>query len=234
MSEFTYIGTELDLFSNVHHWKSYWHSEIKGYLRGDILEVGAGIGANTLLLSQGTTGRFVCMEPDAQLSIQLAKTLQEHGRTKPFETVCGTMRSLGDQRFHTILYIDVLEHIENDREELRIAASHLLPGGHLIVLSPAHQRLFSPFDRAIGHFRRYDKSMIRAITPTSLHIEQLKYLDSVGLTASCANSLLLRQSMPTESQLKIWDCWIVPVSRVTDKLLFYSIGKSILAVWKAA
>ena len=41
--------------------------------------------------------------------------------------------------FDCILYIDVLEHIENDRQELIEAKKRLKPGGRLIILAPAHQ-----------------------------------------------------------------------------------------------
>ena len=141
---------------------------------------------------------------------------------------------MGDQQFDTIIYIDVLEHIENDRDELNQAASHLRQGGHLIVLSPAHQRLFSPFDAAIGHFRRYNRAMLRSVSPGSLRVELMKYLDSAGLILSAANMLFLRQSMPTKAQLHFWDHWVVPVSRVLDKLFMYSVGKTIIAVWRRA
>src|ERR1039458_625005 len=125
-----------------------------------------------------------------------------------YETVCGTLASLTDQQFDTIIYIDVLEHIDNDREELNQAASHLRPGGHLIVLSPAHQRLFSPFDAAIGHFRRYNRPMLRAISPAGLRLERMRYLDCAGLILSAANMLLLRQTMPTKARLRFWDPWL--------------------------
>ena len=146
--------------------------------------------------------------------------------------MCGTLQSLTGQLFDTIIYIDVLEHIENDSEELNRAASHLRPGGHLIVLSPAHQRLFSPFDAAIGHFRRYDRKMLQAISPAGLRLERMRYLDCAGLILSAANMLLLRQSMPTKAQLGFWDRWIVPVSRVFDKPFRYSLGKTIIAIWE--
>jgi len=60
----------------------------------------------------------------------------------------------------------------------------------------------------------------------------LIYLDSAGLTASAANLLFFRQSMPTKAQLRFWDHWIVPVSQVIDKLLLHSAGKSIIAIWR--
>jgi 2-polyprenyl-3-methyl-5-hydroxy-6-metoxy-1,4-benzoquinol methylase len=151
---------------------------------------------------------------------------------RKYETICGTLRSLAGQQFDTIIYIDVLEHIEHDGDELTAAAAQLRPGGHLIVLSPAHQSLFTPFDAAIGHFRRYNRSGLRGISPAGLRLARMRYLDSVGLTASTANRMFLKQSMPTKAQLHVWDTWMVPVSRVLDKLLLYSVGKSILAVWQ--
>ena len=60
---------------------------------------------------------------------------------------------------------------------------------------------------------------------------RLRYLDSLGLIASTANLLLLRQSMPTIEQLGFWDRWMVPVSQVLDPCFGYNIGKSIVAVW---
>jgi hypothetical protein len=48
---------------------------------------------------------------------------------------------------------------------------------------------------------------------------------------SAANMLLLKQSMPTKAQLRFWDRWVIPVSRVLDKLLLYSVGKTVIAVW---
>jgi hypothetical protein len=43
---------------------------------------------------------------------------------------------------------------------------------------------------------------------------------------------LLRQSMPTTSQLRVWDKFVIPISRVLDRFLFNSVGKSIVGVWQ--
>lgn len=232
MSEFKYVGSELELFAAVRNWKSYWCGQIREFLSGDILEVGAGIGSNTLYLDPGGTGRWVCLEPDIQLVAQLTNNLEEGKCRRTYEIACGTLQSLAGQQFDTIIYIDVLEHIEKDREELNTAAARLRTGGYLIVLSPAHQRMYTPFDAAIGHFRRYSRATLRDIGPQSLRLRQMRYLDCAGLIASTANLLFLRQSMPTASQLRFWDDWIVPLSRLLDKLFLYSIGKSIVAVWQ--
>jgi len=234
MTDFEYVGTELELFAEVHNWKSYWAQRIRPFISGDVLEVGAGIGANTRFLSFGTDGRWVCLEPDPRLFSQLTKKLEEEASNEQrHEAICGTLTNLGvDQSFNTILYIDVLEHIEDDREELQLASTHLRPKGRIIVLSPAHQSLFTPFDTAIGHFRRYNQRMLRDLSPQGLLLEKLLYLDSAGLVLSTANLLFLRQAMPTKAQLAIWDKWVIPVSRALDKCLCNSVGKSIVGIWQ--
>jgi SAM-dependent methyltransferase len=143
----------------------------------------------------------------------------------------GTIRGLEEASFDTILYVDVLEHIEDDRGELERAAARLRPGGRLVVLAPAHQWLFSPFDSAIGHFRRYTKRSLRELAPPGLELTRLRYLDSVGLLASGANRFLLKSSSPNLGQIRFWDRVLVRASRMVDPLLAYSVGKSVLSVW---
>jgi SAM-dependent methyltransferase len=232
MSEFRYVGSELKLFAAARNWKTYWSEQIRPFLKGDTLEVGSGIGSNAQFLDPGGEGRWVCLEPDQYLAEQLIGNLGETMPQRASEAVCGTLQSLAGQQFDTIIYVDVLEHVENDKEELNRAAEHLRGGGHLIVLSPAHQWLFSPFDVAIGHFRRYNSSILRRMSPTSLQLERIRYLDCAGMTLLAANAMLLRQSMPTKAQLRLWDRWFVPVSVILDKLFLYSVGKTIVAVWR--
>ncbi len=232
MSQFSYVGSELELFAVVHNWKSYWSSKVRPFILGDVLEVGAGIGANTPYLNRGGKRHWVCLEPDPYLLEQLTQNVARTNTGDECEIVCGTLEILEDRRFDTIIYIDVLEHIQDDRTELTNAALLLRPGGRLIVLSPAHQGLFTPFDAAIGHFRRYNRSMLRDISPANLRPERMWYLDSAGLVLSLANRYLLRQSMPTKAQLRFWDRRIIPISRVLDACFLGSVGKSIVGVWR--
>ncbi len=149
------------------------------------------------------------------------------------EVVVGTLDDqLAGDRFDTVLYMDVLEHIEGDRAEMVQAARRVKPGGHVIALSPAHQWLFTPFDRSIGHCRRYSKATLEAVTPEGLDLVWLGYLDSVGFFASLANKMLLQQAMPTPRQIAFWDRVLVRLSEWADPVLGYRAGKSVLAIWR--
>jgi SAM-dependent methyltransferase len=229
---FTYEGGELALFRNAYHWKSYLRTILSPYIRGRVLEVGAGIGSTTLTLAE-LGEAWLCLEPDASLAAQIPETLSQRPARNGVRVRVGTLESLCDNEgFDTILYIDVLEHIKDDKEEVASAANHLASGGRLIVLSPAHPFLFTPFDSHIGHYRRYNKRSIRALTPPTLQNETVQYLDSVGMLASLGNRWVLKSSMPTVTQIAVWDRYMVPVSVYLDRLLGYHLGKSILGVWK--
>ena len=222
-AEFQYVGSELALFEKARNWKTYWRSVIAPFVHGAVLEAGAGIGANTRLLRELPHSRWTALEPDAALSAQIEGA---------DEVLTGTLDDLpNERRFDTILYIDVLEHIQDDRAELKHAAAHLNDGGHVIVLSPAHNFLFTPFDSAIGHFRRYSRESLRQAAPPELALRTLIYLDSAGMLASLGNRLLLRRSMPTESQILTWDRVLVPLSRALDPIFAGRVGKSVVGVW---
>jgi hypothetical protein len=135
-------------------------------------------------------------------------------------------------RYDTILYIDVLEHIEDDCGELRRAARLLGDNGTFIVLSPAYNWLYTPFDDALGHFRRYTAGGLVARAPPDLKRESVFYLDSIGLLASFGNKLLLRQSLPSRSQILFWDRTLIPISQVVDQLIGFRAGRSVVAIWR--
>lgn len=223
-----YIGTELELFSVATRWKAYWAKSVTPWVRGDVLEVGAGIGANTRVLQNDAVRSWHCLEPDAALADRARERVGELG----CRVIVGTTASGGLEQYDTLLYIDVLEHIEDDRGELVRAASLVRPGGHLVVLAPAHQALYSEFDRAIGHYRRYNLESLVACGPAGLEVAKAFYLDSVGMLASFANRALLKSERPSPSQIKTWDRLMVPLSRVLDPCLGRRVGKSVVVVWR--
>jgi SAM-dependent methyltransferase len=229
-----YCGGELELFAQARHWKDYLRAQIAPHLSGRVLEVGAGLGGTTKVLAGLPHAEWLCLEPDAVLAAAIRRDVAA-GALPPVEVAVGTLAALPAGRlFDTILYIDVLEHIEDDRGELAAAAARLAPGGRLVVLSPAHAMLFSDFDRAVGHCRRYARDSLRAAAPPGLKLARLRYLDGVGMLASLANRWLLRKSLPSAADIALWDRVMVPLSRRVDPLLGYRLGKSVLAVWVAS
>jgi SAM-dependent methyltransferase len=232
--DYEYIGDELKLFSAARNWKATLRRQLQPFIGGDVLEVGAGIGATMNALRGGEESSWTCVEPDRRLADELEASLPgSRWQDAPPSMHIGTTADLPPQpAYDTVLYVDVIEHIEDDREEVQRAAGLLRSGGYLVILAPAHQFLFTPFDESIGHFRRYDRRMMQELDPAGTRLVRLWYLDSVGFLASLANRLMLQSAMPTARQLWVWDTFMVPPSRLLDPLLLHRFGKSVFGVWQ--
>lgn len=226
---FEYQGRELELFADARNWRAYWQSRLRPYLGDEVLEVGAGIGSITSDLAP-TVGGWTTLEPDRRLAARIPDIRTRAGRIR---TLVGTIADLEpEQRFDSVLYVDVLEHIEEDVDEVRCAAAHLRPGGRLIVLVPAFPFLYSAFDASVGHHRRYTRGRLRAIVPSGLRELRIEHLDTLGFLSAVMNRLVLRQDVPVPAQVRLWDRTLVPISRLIDPLIGRRLGKSIVGVWE--
>jgi hypothetical protein len=227
-----YPGTELELFAAATNWKSYVAALVGPYIGETVLDVGAGIGGHVPFLFKPGVRDWVCLEPDLELASRIARRIAEGELPAACRVVSATLDQINEvERFSTILYLDVLEHIAEDRMELAKAASHLAQDGSLIVLAPAHQFLFSAFDGAIGHHRRYNAASLQALSPPECRVAFCRMLDSAGFFASLSNRLLLQSASPSPRQVAFWDKTLVPASRRLDRLVGYRFGKSILIRW---
>ena len=139
-----YIGKELQLFEKATNWKLYFKTFISKYLKGQVLEVGAGIGGTTKYLCDGKQREWLCLEPDKDLSIFIDKRIEQ----KELQACCvnkrGRLNNIDKgKKYDAILYIDVIEHLKNDYEEIRNASNYLNQNGVIIILAPAHNFLYS-------------------------------------------------------------------------------------------
>ena len=131
-----------------------------------------------------------------------------------------------------ILYLHVLEHIEDDRKELKEVETKLNKGGHLIIMVPRHQKLYSNFDKSIGHFRRYEINFFEK-NFYNLNRKLLKSLDSFGYLLYFLNKLFFKnEKFPSKFKIFIWDKIFTPLSIALDLITNYKIGKCIIAVYK--
>jgi SAM-dependent methyltransferase len=230
-SSIDYVGNELELFKHAENWKKYFSGKIGSYIHGDVLEVGAGNGVNTpFLMGAGSRlNSWTCIEPDQILASQITENTTR--LTPAVQVINGIITDINAQ-FDTIIYIDVLEHIEQAKQEIAEIGKRLKPGGHLLILVPAYQFLYSPFDKKIGHFRRYNRKMLLDQVGINLKTIKLFYLDSLGFIASVANKLLLQKDMPSLNNILFWDRILVRLSRLSDQLVFKSFGKSLIGIFQ--
>lgn len=116
-------------------------------------EVGSGHG-NVAILLKNYGIAVIAIEPLEQGTLVTANS--------GIRSYMGTLDKLQFPKdsIKCIGIFDVLEHLENPNEVLDEIYRVLEPGGLLVTSVPAHQWLFSDFDKSIGHFRRYSRKEI--------------------------------------------------------------------------
>jgi hypothetical protein len=147
-----YAGSELELFSHARHWKSYLSRQLKPFIGGRVLEVGAGIGSNIDYLMTANVQDWLSLEPDPKLTEVITERRQAGRLPGRCRVQTGVVNDVAEDGFHSILYIDVLEHIENDRTEVARAAQRLASPRRPVGGSVAGASIF------VQPVRRFDRS----------------------------------------------------------------------------
>jgi SAM-dependent methyltransferase len=193
---------------------------IRPFLGIDVLEIGAGIGTFTLMLAQApNVRRVVALEPDKDLAATLVERTKGVGNVevlqKPVEQLTP---ELTGGAVDSVVCLNVLEHIQDDRTALVRMAQCLRPGGSLFLLSPAHALLFGEVDRAVHHQRRYGKAALALLLrDTGFVVETIRYVNPVGALGWLVSSRLLKVPDIPSSSLRIYE-HLVPVLKLVDRV----------------
>ena len=193
---------------------------IRPFLRTDVLEIGAGIGTFTLMLAQApNVRRVLALEPDKHLAGTLVERTKGVGNVEVLEKPVEQLTpELAGGAVDSVVCLNVLEHIQDDRTALVRMAQCLRPGGSLFLLSPAHALLFGEVDRAVHHQRRYSKAALALLLrDTGFVVETIRYVNPVGALGWLVSSRLLKVRDIPSSSLRIYE-HLVPVLKFVDRV----------------
>ena len=201
---------------------------INNYLKGDILEVGAGCGSFTKNYLSKKINSITLTELDDKNILDLKIKFKNNNKISIIKENIANI----DQKFDTIIYLHVLEHIKDDRKEIEEATKKLNKNGFLVVMVPAHQKMYSNLDEAVGHYRRYEIDFFKN-NFESLGMINLKFLDSMGYFLYYLNKIFFSKEVyPSKLKIFIWDKLFTPITIIIDFLVGYKFGKCILVVYK--
>lgn len=205
-------------------------SGFKFWLKGDVCEVGAGTGnISRHLLALGIK-RLVFLEPDKRLFETLGRGIKGTPSICLSNSTLDEYSTINKEQFDTFLYINVLEHIEKDEDELQLMHSLLRRGGAALIFVPALQGLFSRYDKEVGHWRRYSKKELRyKIERVGFELEEIRYFDFFGIFIWFVACRVFG-FRPSAGNVGLYDRILVPVSSRLERFCRPLIGKNLLAV----
>lgn len=227
-------GTDTLLKMRVMKNNNGWTSrKIQPFLGKEVLEIGSGLGTfSSYLVGKG--GRVTLMDRNPEY----IRYLEERFGGNPRVTVvAGDAQSVdacvGQRKFDTVVLINVLEHIENDRLCIDRVRKILLPGGRLILIVPAHDRLYSEMDKNLGHYRRYERNRLIALLASEGYtLEKIHHMNFLSALGWYATFKIRKAGRMPLSMLRIGDM-LIPATELLERKLTFPFGLSLFVVASA-
>ena len=189
--------------SNYNH---HIFKKIKPYLGRHILEVGAGIGNITKYL---LAAEIVVATDISEDNIRyLRNNFQNNPNVVVMkkDIVDSNQEELKKYKFDTIVCLNLLEHIEDDRKALRNIAALMNEESIFVVLVPAMLVLKGSLDDALGHFRRYKKSdFLNLLQEAGFVTEKIEYFNAWGALGWFLNSRVFKKKSFSLTQARFFD-----------------------------
>lgn len=222
----------LEVIAKADRFNSWMFNQFKDQLKGEILEIGSGIGNISQLVT------------DKGYSITLSDYNEEYCdflKTKfsQNENVKGILNiDLVDPNFHqkyftyqekfdTIFLLNVIEHIKDDLLAVKNCRYLLKKSGHLVLLAPAYSWLYSSFDEHLGHYRRYSlRSLKDLLRKNRLNILSASHFNFAGIAGWFLFGKLFKKKK-LGSEMSVFNK-IVPFAKVIDILLMKKAGLSVI------
>jgi SAM-dependent methyltransferase len=196
----------------------------------DVLEVGAGLGLVTeRLVAAGR--RVTALEPDPSLHARIG---QRAGGATVLNATLATSGLAGT--FDTVLYVNVLEHIEDDTGELVRARGMLRDGGNVVIFVPAMPSLYGTMDAVSGHHRRYRRRELSSVIRSAgLRPVWVRSFDAAGIVPYWLAYRVVRRKVLGGAAVGVYDRVIIPLSRAVSRMTGRrGPGKNLIAVGSSA
>ncbi len=220
----------LDVLANTPNFNAWMASVVAPHLGRRVLEIGAGIGNMSMVLSRGRQ-RYVATDLDGEhterLRVRFATNPRisvqrvDAARAEDFETLNGG--------FDSVVCLNVLEHVEDDRAGFRNLFEALEADGRAVVLVPQGSRLHGTLDEVLGHCRRYSKAELeQRMREAGFELETVFEFNRVTRPGWWVNGKLLRRRSFGRFQLAIFDR-LVWLWKILERITPWS-GVSLIAV----
>ncbi|HBP23599.1 MAG TPA: hypothetical protein DEA08_38200 [Planctomycetes bacterium] len=135
----------------------------------------------------------------------------------------------------TVISLNVIEHIEDDRGALRWLVERLPVGGRLVILVPSHPTIYGELDRAAGHFRRYTKrELVSKVADSGCRVTHTRFFNAIGFFGWGLNSRLLKRRDIPSKQALFYDRFVVPLQARAERLIRPLFGQSLIVVGEKA
>ncbi len=225
------LQKNLKIMEGAGRYNEWLFLQCQPYVGNRVVEIGSGIGNITKFLV--SRDLVVATDYDASYLTAIQQQFGDYTNVKIAKldlTDAQDVTNIAKEKPDTVVALNVIEHIENDALAVQNIFKLLTPKGRFIMLVPAHQALYSPVDKLVGHHRRYAAAQVRALLEQAgFRVLQCSYRNWLGAIGWYVNGRILRRNRIPSHQLRLFDLF-VPFLQYIDQWCPFPFGISVLAV----
>lgn len=223
----------LNVIANADKFNTWMYQTIRPFLKGEVLEIGSGIGNITQFVMNDKLSVTASDIRDNYCSMLYNKF---NGNTYLKEVrkidiihpdFDNEYRDLLE-KFDSIFALNIVEHVQDDELAVKNCKKLLRKNGNLIILVPAYMTLYNQFDKELEHFRRYTKVKLEQLFKNAdLNIYKTRHFNFIGIFGWWFSGSILRKKTIPEGQMKFYNI-LVPVFKLADKFVMNKAGLSVI------
>jgi glycosyltransferase involved in cell wall biosynthesis/phospholipid N-methyltransferase len=205
----------LGRLSRAPRFNAWMADTVKPYCGRRILEIGSGTGNLTRRLVP--RDRYVASDVNP-LYLQTLQTLTADRPylTAQYTDVAELASYPRDEKFDTVVCLNVIEHVEDDRGALENIRAMLSEDGRAIVLVPHGPWNLGTLDEVLGHKRRYTPESLRRVAALAgFQVKALLTFNRASSLPWYLNGKILRRRTFGLFQVKMVN-WLTPLFRLID------------------
>jgi SAM-dependent methyltransferase len=233
-----YESEELEQLAVMHRYQEWIAQQYRPYLRGVVMELGAGIGTMAQKWIGGVE-RLHLVEPARNLFQQLQQRFGANPQVTlhngKLEEIALLNRDLVPGSLDAVIMVNVLEHIEHDEATLYLIHRLLSHGGYLMMFVPAMPGLYGSLDERFGHYRRYTLAKLGALCrKVEYETVRLAHFDLFGVIPWWLVNRVLRCARVSPTMARLYDRCVVPIGQWLEKRITFPVGKNLVYVGRKA
>jgi len=204
---------------------------VKPHLGRRVLETGCGVGNFTRHLTDRELVVSIDVVEECMERNRATFSQHPHMQFRWLDVQDPAFLDLKSVRADTVVCLNVLEHIRDDRLALKHMHHVLVPGGRAIFLLPAFEALYGPIDANLGHFRRYSKRPWRKLAEeVGFRVAVSRYSNPIGFVGWWVGAHLLHRQTHSAPMIEIFDRFAVPFQSSVERWIEPPFGQSIFTV----
>jgi SAM-dependent methyltransferase len=222
----------LPYMSKTTNYNNWVFSMYKDYVGKRVLDIGSGYG--TFISYIRDREYIAAVEPSEDCYKYLSSEFSKNKNIELFMSDVNApelLEKVRGKKIDTVICLNVLEHIEDDKQALKNIRGVMQPGGKFILFVPALSVIYGTLDKELGHYRRYDKKELEhLLNEAGFNVIKSRYLNFTGTFSWFLYSRILKKKAPAENRILFYDKFVVPIVSLIENFIHLPFGQSILII----